>query len=176
MSVSEQQFLAMRDQRASGRLSMPADGRLEADLLMADGSRYPQTGVVTFASNSFDQQTGTFMVRADFANPRGDLHPGQFVRITLKGASYTNAIQLPQRAVMHGPKGDFVFVVIGDKAEARPVEVAEPSGDAWRIESGLKGGEQVVVDGAGKLQPGATVKVTGQATAGSFGATAAQAE
>jgi membrane fusion protein (multidrug efflux system) len=155
---------------------MPADGRLEADLLMADGSRYPQTGVVTFASNSFDQQTGTFMVRADFANPRGDLHPGQFVRITLKGASYTNAIQLPQRAVMHGPKGDFVFVVIGDKAEARPVEVAEPSGDAWRIESGLKGGEQVVVDGAGKLQPGATVKVTGQATAGSFGATAAQAE
>jgi RND family efflux transporter, MFP subunit len=176
MSVSEEQFLAMRDRRESGQLRMPADGRLEADLQMADGSRYPATGVVTFASTNFNQQTGTFMVRADFANPRGDLRPGQFVRITLKGASYANAIQLPQRAVMHGPKGDFVYVVNGDKAEQRPVQMAEPSGAFWRVENGLKGGEQVVVDGAGKLMPGATLKITGAAPADSFGPAAPKAE
>ncbi|QRY79457.1 efflux RND transporter periplasmic adaptor subunit [Pseudomonas sp. PDNC002] len=174
LSVSEEQFLAIRSLRESGRLSMPADGRLQAELLMADGSSYPQSGVVTFTSTSFNQQTGTFMVRADFANPKGDLHPGQFVRITLQGASYTNAIQVPQRAVMHGPKGDFVYVVGADgKAEARPVQMAEPAGEFWRVEDGLKGGEQVVVDGAGKLMPGAPVKVTATAAVGSFDAPSA---
>lgn len=176
MSVSEEQFLAMRDLRDSGRLVLPADGRLEADLQMADGSGYPATGVVTFASSTFNQQTGTFMVRADFANPKGNLRPGQFVRITLKGANYANAIQLPQRAVMHGPKGDFVYVVSGDKAEERPVQMAEPSGEFWRVEKGLKGGEQVVVDGAGKLLPGAPLKITGDAPAGSFVPAAPKAE
>ncbi|MFS2124848.1 efflux RND transporter periplasmic adaptor subunit [Pseudomonas sp. Pseusp97] len=176
MSVSEEQFLAIRNLRDSGRLILPADGHLEAELLMADGSRYPASGMVTFTSSTFSQQTGTFLVRADFANAQGDLRPGQFVRITLKGANYANAIQLPQRAVMHGPKGDFVYVVNGDKAEERPVQMADPSGDFWRVESGLKGGEQVVVDGAAKLMPGAPLKVTGPAPAGSFGAAAPKAE
>ncbi len=177
LSVSEEQFLAIRNLRDSGRLIMPADGRMEADLLMADGSGYSHTGVVTFASTSFNQQTGTFMVRADFANPKGELHPGQFVRITLKGASYANAIQVPQRAVMHGPKGDFVYVAgVDGKAEVRPVQMAEPSGEFWRVEDGLKGGEQVVVDGAGKLMPGAPLKVTSTAQANSFGAPAAKSE
>jgi membrane fusion protein (multidrug efflux system) len=176
MSVSEEQYLAMRNLRDSGQLILPGDGRMEADLQMADGSRYPATGVVTFASSTFSQQTGTFLVRADFANPEGNLHPGQFVRITLKGANYADAIQLPQRAVMHGPKGDFVYVVNGDKAEERPVQMAEPSGEFWRVEKGLKGGERVVVDGAGKLMPGAPLKITGDAPAGSFGPAAPKAE
>lgn len=176
MSVSEQQFLAIREQRDSGRLVMPADGRLEADLLMADGSHYPATGTVTFASSTFNQQTGTFLVRADFSNPDGALRPGQFVRITLKGASYANAIQVPQRAVMHGPKGDFLYVVANGKAEERPVQVAEPSGVFWRIEKGLKGGEQVVVDGAAKLAPGAPLKITGPAPTGSFDPATPKAE
>ena len=177
LSVSEEQFLAVRNLRDSGRLTMPADGRMEADLLMADGSSYSHTGVVTFTSTSFNQQTGTFMVRADFANPRGELHPGQFVRVTLKGANYANAIQVPQRAVMHGPKGDFVYVAGADgKAEARPVRMAEPSGEFWRVEDGLRGGEQVVVDGAGKLMPGAPLKVIGTAPTSSFGTPAAKSE
>ena len=177
LSVSEEQFLALRNLRESGRLSMPADGKMQANLLMADGSRYAETGAVTFASSTFNQQTGTFMVRAEFANPRAELRPGQFVRVTLTGASYLDAIQLPSRAVMHGPKGDFVYLVgAGDKAEARPVRMAEPEGDSWRVEEGLKGGEQVVVDGAGKLLPGAPLKVIGKAPLGSFDAGAPAAK
>ncbi|MGC4009143.1 MAG: efflux RND transporter periplasmic adaptor subunit [Pseudomonas sp.] len=176
LSVSEQQFLALREQIAKGLLRMPADNRLQADLTLADGSRYVHPGVVTFTSTAFSQQTGTFLVRADFANPEGVLHPGQFVRITLKGASYVKAVQLPQRAVMHGPKGDLVYVVADGKAEARPVQMAEPDGELWRVESGLKGGEQVVVDGASKLMPGAPVKVTGGAASNSFVAPNAKAE
>ncbi|TLX78636.1 efflux RND transporter periplasmic adaptor subunit [Pseudomonas nicosulfuronedens] len=177
LSVSEDQFLAIRALHDSGRMSMPQDGRMQASLLMADGTTYPQAGVVTFASTTFSQQTGTFMVRADFANAESALRPGQFVRVTLTGANYLNAIQLPQRAVMHGPKGDFVFVVGKDnKAEVRPVQVADPSGEFWRVESGLKGGEQVVVDGAGKTTSGAPLKVTGDAPIGSFGAVKATAE
>jgi len=177
LSVSEQQFLQIRTLRDSGRLSFPEDGRMEADLLMADGSRYDHTGAVTFTSSTFNRQTGTFMVRADFANPKGVLRPGQFVRITLTGADYVNAIQVPQRAVMHGPKGDFVYLVgAGDKAEVRPVQMAEPSGEYWRVEDGLKGGERVVVDGAGKLAPGVLLKVTGDAASGSFGVTKSAAE
>jgi membrane fusion protein (multidrug efflux system) len=73
---------------------------------------------------------------------------------------------VPQRAVMQGPQGKFVYVVGQDnKAEVRPVEVGDFYGDQWIINSGLSGGEQVVVDGAIKVRPGAPVKIITPAAA-----------
>jgi membrane fusion protein (multidrug efflux system) len=83
------------------------------------------------------------------------------VRVILHGATRPNALTVPQRAVLEGPQGKFVYVV-GEKgvAEARPVQAGEWSGGSdWIIIDGLKEGERVIVDGVMKLGPGAPVRV-----------------
>jgi membrane fusion protein, multidrug efflux system len=82
------------------------------------------------------------------------------VRVILRGATRPNALTVPQRAVLEGPQGKFVYVVNEKSvAEARPVEAGEWSGDDWIITQGVKPGERVIVDGLLKLGPGAPVKI-----------------
>ena len=104
--------------------------------------------------------TGTRESRAEVPNPEGALRPGQFVRVQLRGAQIPNAVSVPQRAVLEGPQGKFVYIV-NDKsqAEVRPVEAGEWAGDNWIITSGLKAGERVITDGLLKLGPGAPVRI-----------------
>ena len=67
---------------------------------------------------------------------------------------------------MQGPQGKFVYVVSPDnKAEVKPVQVGDFYGDQWIVTSGLSGGEQVIVDGAIKVRPGAPVKIVTPAAA-----------
>ena len=169
-SISEPQTLSFRAQRLDKSLIVPDDQHYAVTVVMADGSEYPHKGRITFADATYNQQTGTFLVRALMPNPEGVLRPGQFVRVLVDGAKRPEAIVVPQRAVMHGPKGDVVFVVDKDnKAVPRPVMVGELSGSMWRIAKGLQADETVVVDGAGKLTEGAPVKVIGEAPLAAVG-------
>jgi membrane fusion protein, multidrug efflux system len=144
----------------AGRLTLPKNGNVEVALRLADGSMYPHTGRLNFSDVRISTATGSQEARAELPNKEGDLRPGQFVRVVLRGATRPNAVAVPQRAVLEGPQGKFVYVV-NDKsaAEPRPVEVGDWAGDTWIITSGLKGGEQVIVDGVMKIGPGAPVKV-----------------
>ena len=102
----------------------------------------------------------TSEARAELPNPAGFLHPGQFVRVTLKGAERPAAVLVPQRAVLEGPKGKFVYVVNAEsKAEPRPVELGAWQGDAWIVTAGLNAGDKVIVDGVMKIGPGAPVAI-----------------
>lgn len=169
-SVSEPQTLQFRAQRQDKSLVVPDDQHYTVTVVMADGSAYPHKGRITFADATYNEKTGTFLVRALMPNPDGVLRPGQFVRVLVEGARRPGAIVVPQRAVMHGPKGDVVFVVDKDnKVLPRPVMVGELSGSMWRIAKGLQPGEVVVVDGAGKLTEGAPVRVTGEAPLAAVG-------
>jgi membrane fusion protein (multidrug efflux system) len=99
-------------------------------------------------------------MRAELPNPEGRLRPGQFVRVLLKGATRPNAVAVPQRAVLDGPQGKFVYVVNEKSAaEPRPVQAGEWAQDQWIITSGLKEGDRVIVDGVMKLGPGAPVRI-----------------
>ena len=80
------------------------------ELLLADGSIFPKSGRITFADAEYNQQTGTFLVRATFPNPKTVLRPGQFVRVRLHGAMRPRAFTVPQRAVQQGAKGHFVWL------------------------------------------------------------------
>src|SRR5512134_523192 len=142
----------------AGNLKLPRN--FEVELRLADGSVYPQKGKLDFADVRVSTQTGTREARAEVPNADGYLRPGQFVRVVLKGAVFPNAVTIPQRAVLEGPQGKFVYVV-NDKsqAEPRPVEAGQWAGERWVISSGLKGGERVIVDGVMKIGPGAPVKV-----------------
>jgi membrane fusion protein (multidrug efflux system) len=151
--------LALRREVAEGIVSLPDGARFRATLTLSDGTQAPLEGLVDFSSVRISNETGTAEARAEFPNPDGLLHPGQFVRVRLTGAVRGNAFRVPQRAVLEGPQGKFVYVVDADgKAAVRPVRVGDWAGDDWVIHEGLAGGERVIVDGLLKLGPGAPVK------------------
>ncbi|RPJ46308.1 MAG: efflux RND transporter periplasmic adaptor subunit [Betaproteobacteria bacterium] len=165
--VSDRDALNLRREAESGRLKLPADGQLQATVKLSDGSDYARPGVVNFVDVRVNTATGTSESRAEFPNPRNQLRAGEFVRITLSGAVRPAAIVVPQRAVLEGPAGKFVYLVNAEsKAEPRPVEVGAWTGDGWVIQSGIKPGDRVIVDGVMKIGPGAPVNVTDPATPG----------
>jgi len=174
-SVSENEQLRFTRLVTEKKLRRPADGKYKVKIVLADGTTVPAPGHVTFGDASYSKETGTFLVRAELPNKDGALRPGQFVRVLLEGATWIGALEVPQRAVMQGPQGNFVWVVDAEsKAQFRPVTVGQLINDRWIIADGLQSGERVVVDGGIKLAPGVTVKPV-EADAASAPAAAAAA-
>jgi membrane fusion protein, multidrug efflux system len=160
-SISENELLAYRDQIEKKQLRFPANDDFEVTVVLADGTVFPSRGRINFANPAFSTETGTFLVRASFANPQGSLRPGQFVRARVSGAVRPNAILVPQRAVLQGSKSHFVWVVDKDsKGHQRVVEVGTWHGDDWFITDGLKPGERIVVDGAIRVIADTPLKIT----------------
>jgi membrane fusion protein (multidrug efflux system) len=160
-SLSENDMLKFRTDQAAGRLRMPE--RFGVEVVLADGTTFDQKGVITFTDADFNQETGTFLIRATLPNPKSVLRPGQFVRARVIGAVRPNAILVPQAAVLQGAQGHFVVVVDKDsKAQLRPVQVGPWHGNDWFIDGGLEPGDTVVVDGVARLAPGTSVKITGE--------------
>lgn len=151
--------LRMRREAEAGRLVLPKEGRFEVRVALADGQVYDRTGFLTFSDVRVSGQTGTSDARAVLPNPEGRLHPGQFVRVTLSGATRPAAVLVPQRAVLEGPQGKFVYVVDEKSAaQPRPVELGEWAGSDWIVTGGLKAGDRVIIDGVMKIGPGAPVQ------------------
>jgi membrane fusion protein (multidrug efflux system) len=161
--IPDREFLAMRRDVEAGRLKVPEGGRFKAQVKLSDGSLYGTGGVLNFADVRVNSQTGTSEARAEFPNPGNLLRPGEFSRIVLSGAVRPGAIVVPQRAVLESPRGKYAYVVTaGNKSEPRPLEVGDWTGDGWIINSGLKPGDRLVVDGVVKLSlmpPGAPVTI-----------------
>jgi len=165
-SLSENDVLMIRAERQAGRLRAPANDAYEVEVVLADGSVFPKRGRITFANADYNQQTGTFLLRATLPNPNGVLRPGQFVRVRVLGAERPGAILVPQQAVLQGANGHFVVIVDKEqRAQIRPVEVGPWYGDSWFILKGLAAGDVVVTDGVVRLSPGTPVKI-GAATSG----------
>lgn len=159
-SLSENDMLKLRSEQQAGRLRLPAKEDFEVEVILADGTTFPRKGRITFANADYNQQTGTFMLRATLPNPEGVLRPGQFVRVRVLGAVRPGAVLVPQQAVLQGASGHFVIVVDKDsRAQIRPVEVGPWQGDEWFILKGLAKGDVVVTDGVVRLSPGAPVRI-----------------
>jgi membrane fusion protein (multidrug efflux system) len=158
--IPDHEQARVQEQAASGRLVLPKNGGFQVVLRRADGSLYGHTGRVNFADVRVNPATGTREMRAEVANPDLVLRPGEFVRVILKGATRPQALTVPQKAVLEGPQGKFVYVVNEKSAaEPRPVELGEWAGQDWVVLNGLKPGDKVIVDGLMKLGPGAPVKI-----------------
>ena len=165
--LSEAEQTRVRQEAASGKLVLPKDNRFEVAIRFEDGRTYARSGRLAFTDVRVNNQTGTSDARAEIPNPAGEVHPGQFVRVILKGAQRPNAITVPQRAVMEGPQGKMVYVLGPDnKAVPKPVSVGEWAGkNEWVILAGLAAGDKVIVDGLMKVFPGAPVQVGDPAAA-----------
>jgi membrane fusion protein (multidrug efflux system) len=160
-SVSQNQTAKMKSMVEKGQMVPPPKLDFDVELIMSDGVLYAHKGRINFADPSFNQETGTFLVRAQLPNPKQELRPGMFVTARLSGATRPNAIVVPQLAVQQGSNGHLVYVVKPDGvAEIRPVVVGDYYGDKdIVILTGLQKGDRVVVEGAMRVVPGQPVKV-----------------
>ncbi|MDN0076736.1 efflux RND transporter periplasmic adaptor subunit [Crenobacter sp. SG2303] len=158
-SVSDNDMLRLRKLEQSGKLKLAEPKKLNVRLKLSDGSEYSQAGSLNFTDNIIDPATGTVSSRALFPNAKGQILPGQFVRVVLDGVTRTNALVVPQKAVFSSQQGKMVWVAGADgKATPTPIETADEVGHDVIVDKGLKPGDRVVIDNLIKLRPGAQVK------------------
>lgn len=115
-------------------------------------------GKMQLIDNQVDARTGTVRVRAVFANPQGELMPGQFARLRMGQAKAEPAVLISERAI--GTDQDKKFVLVVDDAnKALYREVAlGPTVEGLRVVAqGLAAGERVIVNGLQRVRPGAVV-------------------
>ena len=160
-AITENERNSTQAEIASGALKLPAGGYV-VKLKTSEGQAMKPIGKLNFTDYKADSNTGTYAARAEFPNADGALAPGQFVRVVLTGARRPSAIVVPQRAVLDGPMGKYVYVVGRGKdgkpaAEQHPVVPGEwvslegKERNGWVIRDGLKAGDQVIIDGTARI-------------------------
>lgn len=157
-TIPERDYLyyARRRQEAGKTDQAP---QLPFELVLADGSVHAEKGRLVFVDRNVDPTTGTILMEAAFPNPGGILRPGQYARVRAAVDLKKGAILVPQRAVSE-LQGIYNVAVVGgdDTVEIRMVTPAQRIGTLWVIDSGLKAGDRVVVEGVQKVRPGVKVK------------------
>jgi membrane fusion protein (multidrug efflux system) len=157
-TLSEQEYLNFTKNIRSQSEWAAANQRLELELILADGTKYPQRGKFFVADREVDPKTGAIRLVGVFPNPGNILRPGQYGRIQTVTTNKTDALLVPQRAVTE-LQGSYQIAVVGpdNKVDIRTVKVGSKTGRMWIIESGVTPGESVVVEGTQRLRPGAVV-------------------
>ncbi|MCD5362261.1 MULTISPECIES: efflux RND transporter periplasmic adaptor subunit [Chromobacterium] len=158
-SISEQDSLDYQHSLATGQVNSGRQAGLPVRIRLADGRTYAQNGELDFRDNRVDPKTGTISARAQFPNAAGQLLPGQFVRVMLDLGMRKNVLTVPEQAIVQA-QADTQLMVVGadDKVQAKTVKLGAQVGGRMVVESGLKAGERVIVDGLMQARPGAMVK------------------
>jgi membrane fusion protein (multidrug efflux system) len=158
--ISEKEYLALAGMKNRGEpgnlLNNPKAQALE--LILTDGQTFPHKGRIIFADRQVDSQTGTIRIAAAFPNPGNVLRPGQFGRIRALTSEKTAALLIPQRAVTE-LQGKYQVAVVdpANKVQLRTVTLGPVIQSRYVVETGLKAGERVVVEGLAKATDGSTV-------------------
>jgi membrane fusion protein (multidrug efflux system) len=149
--------------QVSGRQSEIKD--IKVKVRFANGSTYDQQGSINFIDVSVNRATDTVIARATIANPAGTLIDGQLVSVTLEAGTPEEKVIVPQAALIADQEGIYLFVVEDGKAAVRRVKPGGESGPNVVIDEGLKGGEQVIVEGLQGVRPGLAVQARPAANA-----------
>lgn len=127
-------------------------------LVLSNGTVFPTAGKLNFSATQIDPKLATLQMRAEFANAKGDLLPGQFVRVRFVAGQRDNVFLVPQVAVTQTESGYLLFVLDREgKAALRPVKAGDWIGKDWVILEGLNKGDKVIVDNLLKIRPGVAV-------------------
>jgi membrane fusion protein (multidrug efflux system) len=168
--IGEQEYLQLQRD--------PAMRNAKLELLLSDGSVFPQNGRVLLSGRDVDVKTGTIATIGIFPNPGNLLRPGQYAKVRAATEVRHGAILVPQRAV-NELQGSYQVGVVGpdNKAQIRTVQVGPQIGSMWLIDHGLQPGDRVVVEGFSRLKSGMTVmpKKAPEATADASSGSAAPA-
>ena len=161
-SIAASDRMLRQQLERQGRLRFPAGQVYKARLRLLDGRMYEGEGKVDFIDSQVQVATGVIRCRATFDNSRGEIMPGQYVRIYMDGDTLANALLVPQTAVSITSAGTFVMAVgEGNVARRTKVELGPTIGRDYLVYSGLKSGDRIVTDGIIKTRDGAPVTPAG---------------
>lgn len=157
-TFSENQKIARQNAIASGKLIAPKNGVYDVELTLGDGTTLARKGKINFVAPFIDPTTGTISYRAVIENHDHKLLPGQFVHVKVKGMEWKETLYVPQKTLMTGEKGKFLYAIeVNSTVTAKPVVATEWIGENVLIESGVNAGDKIAADGLAKLKPGADV-------------------
>lgn len=156
VNIAEQDYLRFRRNKTTAQTA----GR-NLQLILGDGTVYPNRGHVLFLGREVDTRTGTIQVRGEFPNPGNLLRPGQYARVRAVTELRKDALVVPQAAISE-LQGVYQVGVVSDdnKVTIKTVKLGPQSTNMWVIESGLQAGDKVVVDGLQRVKSGMTVAPT----------------
>jgi len=157
-TASEQEYLDFHRRYSTPATLDAARKSLVLELILADGSIYPQRGSFYFPDREFSLGTGTIRIAGLFPNRENLLRPGQYGRIRTSLRTKEGALLIPQRAVTE-MQGTYQVAVVddGNKIAIRNVKPSDRVGALWIIDEGLRPGERVVAEGVQKVRPGMVV-------------------
>ena len=156
-AVSENDIAAV--QKAIQEMDRPGAQLLSPRVILPGNQLYSETGQVVFVDNQVDRSTGTITVRARFENADRLLLPGQYVTVQVRAAAPKLMPVVPQSAVLVNQEGRYVLTVKDGTATSQPIVTGTALDRMWAVESGLKPGDQVIVNGIQKVRPGQPVTV-----------------
>ena len=157
--VSQRELLQAQ---LSGRMGDIAGIKIK--IRFADGSTYKQEGTVNFVDVSVDRATDTVLARATMPNPDGALIDGQLVSVAVEAGAPQDKVVVPQAALIADQQGVYVFAVEDGKAVVKRIKTGGESGTNIVVDEGLKGGEQIIVEGLQSIRPGQAVQAAPAAT------------
>jgi membrane fusion protein (multidrug efflux system) len=157
-AISEREYLDYSRRYGTDVRGPDDPGAVPLELVLADGTVYPQQGQLVSIDRGIDPATGTLSVEAAFPNPDRLLRPGLFGRVRAMTEERQNAVLVPQRAVTELQGRHQVFVVgADDTVEVRAVEMGPRIGGDWLIEQGVAPGERLALAGVQRLRAGMKV-------------------
>ncbi|PLY61193.1 efflux RND transporter periplasmic adaptor subunit [Herbaspirillum sp. BH-1] len=160
VTQSSTAWLNLKEALTNGELQKSGNGA-KVRLILENGRTYAQEGTLQFSDVTVNQDTGAITLRAVFPNPGTVLLPGMYVRAVLQEGVRQQGLLVPQQAVSRDGAGKPQALVVNAQGvvELRALVTDRAIGDQWLVSSGLKEGDQLVVDGVQRATPGAKVKV-----------------
>jgi len=156
-NVDEQTY--MEGIRAYAR-TQDTERQIPVRLTVQGDEEHPYTGTIYSFDNQIDTASGTIRARARFDNEDGGLVPGMFVSVELASGSKNAALLVSDRAIGNDQDKKFVYVVGNDnKVAYREVTLGQQIGSQRIVQSGLRAGDRVIVDGVQHVRPDVTVQV-----------------
>lgn len=157
-SLSENQRLVLQNSIAQGKLSLPANNSFTISLTLSDGNTLKRKGKIDFIAPTVDASTGNVIYRAVVENSDHLLLPGQFVKVGIEGIKWKNVLYVPQKSLLTGENGKFVYIVENNNTVSQKyVNASKWIGNNVLIDGDIHVGEKIATDGLVKLKPGSSV-------------------
>ncbi len=159
LTQSSDEYMALRKQLTENGIKLT---ELSVRLKLENGTAYAEQGTFKFSDVAVDEATGSVTLRAAFPNPNNTLLPGLYVRAELGTGTRPNSVLIPQGALFRDAEGNPLVWIVGkdNKAEQRKITLGDAIDNRWLVTSGLKAGDQVIVEGLQGLSAGMTIEPT----------------
>jgi membrane fusion protein (multidrug efflux system) len=165
-NMSEVDFIQFQEKHQGNSIHEKMKNAPEVDLMIANGSIYPQKGRIDAIDGRFNETTGSVTFRAKFDNQQGALRAGNTGKIVIE-QHYDNVLLIPIASTMSIQDQVYAFCLDKEnKIVQKAIDVLGKYGTDYMISSGISEGDVYIVSGFERLQPGMTVvpqKVDGHA-------------